>query len=312
MDSAPLQMRDAVRSFLSYLSDRKRYSSHTVRNYRIDLQGFCAYLDRRGGETRGGRPDFPAATVDTRMIREYAGSLFGRMQRSSIARKLSALRSFFRFLEREGAVDGNPAADLAAPRLERHIPSYLPVDDAFRLLERPSADALPGLRDRAILEILYSCGLRVGEAESLGLSSIRHQDRLVSVVGKGNKERIVPIGKTALKAVALYLEAAVPLRKKLGEEGPEAPLFLNCRGGRLSARSIRRVVKRYAGEIGLPGDISPHSVRHSFATHMLDGGADLRAIQELLGHASLSTTQIYAHVSLDRLMEVYDKAHPRK
>jgi len=234
------------------------------------------------------------------------------MERSSIARKLSALRSFFRFLEREGAVEVNPAAELSAPRFRRHLPSYLPVDDAFRLLERPRADGLLGLRDRAVLEILYSCGLRVSEAESLDLSSVRQGDRLVSVVGKGNKERILPIGRTALQALARYLDAAGPLRKRLGKDGPDAPLFLNRGGGRLTARSIRRLVKRYAGEIGLPGDISPHSVRHSFATHMMDGGADLRAVQELLGHASLSTTQIYAHVSLDRLMEVYDKAHPRK
>jgi integrase/recombinase XerC len=297
---------------LSYLSDRKRYSSHTLRNYRIDLQDFRAYLAGRGTGTEDTRADFPAAGVDTRMIREYAGNLFGRMRRSSIARKLSALRSFFRFLEREGMVGANPAADLSAPRLERHIPSYLPVDDAFRLLERPDRDTLRGLRDRAILEVLYSCGLRVSEAESLCLSSIREGDRLVNVIGKGNKERILPIGKTALRALALYLEAVLPVRKKLGKEGPEAPLFLNRGGGRLTSRGIRRVVKRHAAEIGLPGDISPHSIRHSFATHMLDGGADLRAVQELLGHASLSTTQIYAHVSLDRLMEVYDKAHPRK
>jgi integrase/recombinase XerC len=185
------------------------------------------------------------------------------------------------------------------------------VDDVFRLLERPDRKKPLGLRDLAILEVLYSCGIRVSELEALTISSVDFEERLVTVIGKGDRERIVPIGRIALKAVRDYLEATRDLRKGDGYDSRDAPLFINFRGGRLSGRSIGRIIKRYATESGLNPEISPHSMRHTFATHLLDGGADLRSVQELLGHASLSTTQRYTHVSLDRLMEVYDKAHPR-
>ncbi|RPJ22235.1 MAG: tyrosine recombinase XerC, partial [Desulfobacteraceae bacterium] len=218
---------------------------------------------------------------------------------------------FFAFLEKRGLIRNNAAADLTAPRQEKYIPTYLPVDEMFRLLQRPDRARPLGLRDLAILEVLYSCGLRVSELVGLDIKGIDFDQRLVKVLGKGNKERIVPVGKEAVKAVRRYLESTLPLRKKAGGDAETGPLFINARGGRLSTRSVANIVKKYGKEGGLMLDISPHALRHTFATHLLDGGADLRSVQELLGHASLSTTQKYTHVSLDKLMEVYDKAHPR-
>lgn len=303
---------DHIGNFISYLKDQKGYSKHTIRNYLIDLEQFSEFLVKRKTPARdNGKYDLDMEGIDALTIREYLGSLFGRFERSTIARKLSALRSFFIFLEKKGILKENPAGDVATPKLEKYIPVYLPVDDVFRLLERPDRKKPLGLRDLAILEVLYSCGIRVSELESLDISGIDFEQRLVRVTGKGNRERIVPIGRIALNAVKEYLEATRELRKGDTLESRDAPLFINFRGGRLSGRSIARIIKRYAAESGLNPELSPHSMRHTFATHLLDGGADLRSVQELLGHASLSTTQRYTHVSLDRLMEVYDKAHPR-
>jgi len=307
-----LFISDQIGVFISYLRDQKGYSKHTLRNYLIDLTQFSEFLVKREALPQDDQKlDLDMDAIDALVIREYLGSLFGRYERSTIARKLSAVRSFFIFLEKKGMVRANPAGDVATPKLEKYIPVYLPVDDVFRLLERPDRKKPLGLRDLAILEVLYSCGIRVSELEALDISSVDFEGRLVTVIGKGNRERIVPIGRIALKAVRDYLEATRGLRKGDGYDSRDAPLFINFRGGRLSGRSIGRIIKRYATESGLNPEISPHSMRHTFATHLLDGGADLRAVQELLGHASLSTTQKYTHVSLDRLMEVYDKAHPR-
>ncbi len=306
-----LLLNDSIETFIGYLRGQKGYSLHTIRNYHTDLRQFSGFLASRGASPDSKRGNHRADGVDPAAIREYLGSLYGSLTRRSIARKLSAIRSFFLFLEKKGLIRGNPAADIQTPRLERYIPSYLPVDEVFRLLQRPERDKPLGLRDLAILEMLYSCGIRVSELEALNISSIDFDERLVRVVGKGNKERIVPIGRKALKAVRDYLEATQSIRKKTGVHLQKGPLFLNIRGGRLSVRSLGRIIKRYAREIGLSPDISPHSMRHTFATHLLEGGADLRSIQELLGHVSLSTTQKYTHATLDRLMEVYDKTHPR-
>ena len=302
---------DQIGVFIAYLRDQKGYSQHTIRNYRIDLTQFSEFLVSREALPDGQEVDQDMEAIDALVIREYLGSLFGRFARSTIARKLSAVRSFFLFLEKKGIVMTNPAGDIATPKLGKYIPVYLPVDDVFRLLERPDRKKPLGLRDLAILEVLYSCGIRVSELEALDISGVDFEGRLVTVIGKGDRERIVPIGRIALKAVRNYLEATRNLRKGDGNDSQDGPLFINFRGGRLSGRSIARIIKRYAAESGLSPEISPHSMRHTFATHLLDGGADLRSVQELLGHASLSTTQRYTHVSLDRLMEVYDKAHPR-
>jgi len=307
-----LLFQDLIETFVEYLQDNKGFSQHTIRNYHIDLRQFLDFLDSKKKKSpEGDVPNVEVGSVDSLIIREYVGSLFGRLRRSTISRKLSALRSFFFFLEKNGLIKDNPASDIASPKLENYIPNYLPVDDMFRLLERPDQEKPLGLRDLAILEVLYSCGIRLSELESLDISSIDFDQRLIRVIGKGNKERIVPIGRQALQAVRNYMEATQYLRKKSGHSSKDSALFINFCGRRLSGRSVERIVKRYAGECGLASDISPHSMRHTFATHLLDGGADLRSVQELLGHASLSTTQKYTHVSLDRLMEVYDKAHPR-
>ncbi len=304
-------LHDLIEQFIEYLRHQKRYSLHTIRNYQIDLRQFSEFVALREARSEGENSDAGIGMIDSQVIRTYLGSLYGRFRRSTIARKLSAVRSFFLFLERKGLTKWNPAADIATPKLEKYMPTYLLVDEVFRLLERPEREKPLGLRDLAILEVLYSCGFRVSELEALTISSIDFDERLVRVIGKGDKERIVPIGRQALQAVRNYLEATQYLRRRNVYISRDEPLFINFRGGALSGRSIGRIIKKYAIESGLTADVSPHSMRHTFATHLLDGGADLRAVQELLGHESLSTTQKYTHVSLDRLMEVYDKAHPR-
>lgn len=304
---------DLMEKFIHYLGSQRGYSEHTLRNYRADLRHFSGFLIQNNGSEGDTETDPELDSIDFLVVREYLGSLYGRYKRSTIARRLSTIRSFFYFIERNGLGSRNPAADISTPKQEKYIPSYLQVDEMFRLLELPDREKPLGLRDLAIMEVFYSCGIRVSEMEGLNLSNIDFEQRLVKVLGKGNKERIIPIGRQAIKAIRDYLEAVLPLRRKGQYGSPEyTPLFINFRGGRLSARSIRTIIKRYAMECGLTADVAPHSLRHTFATHLLDGGADLRSVQELLGHVSLSTTQKYTHVSLDRLMEVYDRAHPRR
>ena len=303
-------LEEGIKRFIRYLHDEKGYSKHTQRNYKVDLEQFSSFLAREMALPLND-PGFSLEEIESKTIRKFVGSLYGKLKRTTIARKLSAVRSFFLFLEKEGLIKTNPAGELQSPKLEKYIPSHLPVDEVFRLMDLPNRERSLGLRDLAILEVLYSCGIRVAELAGMDVSSIDHDQRLVKVTGKGNKERLVPIGRQALKAVKAYLAATDEVRKRAALKGEGEPLFMNFRGGRLTTRSIGRIVKQYADEGGLTEDISPHSMRHTFATHMLDGGADLRSVQELLGHKSLSTTQKYTHVSLDRLMEVYDKAHPR-
>lgn len=302
---------EAIEAFIEAVKSQKGYSQHTVRNYRIDLGQFHDFLEAKARLQAGGGGAPLLESVDFPVIREYFGTLFGKYKRSTIARKLSAVRSLFAFLEKQGMVERNPSADVSAPKREKYIPAYLPVDEMFRLLERPDVTGSLGKRDRAILEVLYSCGIRVSELTGLDVGHVDFGQRLVKVLGKGNKERIVPIGREALKALDDYLAETSLLRKKAYGDAQKSPLFLNARGGRLTTRSVGKLVKRYGREGSLMLDISPHALRHTFATHLLDGGADLRAVQELLGHVSLSTTQKYTHVSLDKLMEIYDKAHPR-
>ncbi len=309
--SRNMTIADLIKKFISYLESQKAYSAHTVKSYRTDLDQFLGFLAKKDTEKEGEGALVEGDLIDFFILREYLGSLYGGYKRTSIARKLSALRSFFHFLESNGLIGGNPAADISTPKQGKYIPAYLPVDDMFRLLEGPDKQKPLGLRDLAILEVLYSCGIRVAELVGLNFSSIDFEQRLVKVIGKGNKERVVPIGRQALHALRMYLEATYSLRKNRREK-VDQPLFINFNGGRLSSRSIRTIVKKYTRRCGLMSEVSPHSLRHTFATHLLDGGADLRSVQELLGHVSLSTTQKYTHVSLDKLMEVYDKAHPRR
>jgi integrase/recombinase XerC len=225
------------------------------------------------------------------------------VKKSSIARKLSSVRAFFKYLHRQGIIANNPARLLATPKQEKRLPSVLTVDDAFGLLEAPRGGSRTELRDRAVLETLYSTGIRAAELVGINRDDINRHDRLVRIRGKGRKERIVPMGEKALTAVDAYLA-------RTGATS-EPAVFTNPSGKRLTVRTVQRILETYRKRAGLAQKASPHTLRHSFATHMLESGADLRSIQELLGHASLSTTQRYTHLNLDSLMETYDKAHPR-
>jgi len=286
-----------------------------LRNYLSDLWQFFAFLEKPPGQAEP-RPVMVEA-IDHHRIQAFLSLLHREHKKSSIGRKLSAMKSFFRFLLREGLLIHDPTLHIGSPKPEHSLPTHLTVDDMFRLLDSPPLDTPAGFRDQAILEVLYSCGLRVSELVGLSWEDIDPTLEVVRVRGKGNKERIVPIGRKALEALALY-RARIPLLvapKNRGIVTPTAsstaPVFLNGRGGRLTTRSVARLVGGYARTCGIALQTSPHALRHSFATHLLEAGADLRAIQELLGHSSLSTTQRYTHVNLDRLMQVYDKAHPR-
>jgi len=301
-------MNELVTSFLRYLHTEKGYSNHTVRNYDSDLQQFIRFAATKK-DLQGKTSDINL--IDYKLIRSYLADRFDTSRRTTMARKLSALKSFFRFLELRGFCSINPASEIATPKQEKYIPTYLPIDEMFALLEKPDREKLSGMRDGSILELLYSSGLRVSELVNLNVEHLDHKARLVRVSGKGGKERVLPVGRKAIAAIVEYLEQTAQQRKMSGYSKDQGPLFLNCRGGRLSSRSVHRLVKRYSLECGITTDISPHSIRHTFATHLLDGGADLRSIQEMLGHVSLSTTQKYTHVSIDKLMEVYDKSHPR-
>ena len=305
--SGPPPLDRAVAAFIEALAAEKGYAANTCRAYRRDLTEFTEFAAAQAGAADGRPP--PVDRVDALTVRGYLGFLHRRNGRATMARKLSSLRSFFRHLVRHGVVADNPAEAVLTPRQTRKVPRYLTVDDMFRLLDAIPGDTLAGLRSRALFETLYSCGLRVSELAGLDTGDVDTGAGLVRVTGKGAKERIVPVGDKALAAIDAY-------RRRLAAEARlpagEGPLFCNRSGGRLTPRSIRRILDRLVTDCTLAVPVSPHALRHSFATHLLDAGADLRVVQELLGHRSLSTTQRYTHVSIDRLMETYDRAHPRK
>ncbi len=302
-----------INLFVDALTAEKGYSASTCRAYRHDLEEFFSILRNNwsaGGKKGGGALLPEPDSITGLMIRYYLGILHKKNKKVTIARKLSAIRSFFKFLIKQGLLDRNPAEMVNTPKQEKKIPVYLPVDDMFRLLDAIETNTVLEARNRAMFETLYSCGIRVSELAGLDVVDINRASGIIRVVGKGNRERLVPIGKKALESLFNY-------RQRLKAESVDAcddsgPLFLNKNGKRLTTRSIARILDNIAKECGLAIPISPHGLRHSFATHMLDAGADLRVIQELLGHKSLSTTQKYTHVSIDRLMETYDKSHPRK
>jgi len=286
---------------------------HTIRAYRNDLYEFAALVTERDQDGMAKRPidvRFDPRLVDALTIREYLADLYQKNRKSTIARKLSAVRSFFRFLMRQGLIESNPAEGVLTPKQEKKIPSYLTVDDMFRLLDAVPDDRLFDLRNRAIFETLYATGVRISELAGLNTIDVDLDEKLIKVSGKGNKERIVPLGDKAVQAIRayrmrLYQESGIPWEDS-------GPLFLNKFKGRLTPRSMARCLDQLVRSCGMLVSVSPHTLRHTFATHMLNAGADLRAVQELLGHESLSTTQKYTHVNIDRLMEVYDQAHPRK
>lgn len=287
-------MKQPVMAFLRHLAVEKNASPHTLRSYRSDLTDFERHL---AGQS------LTLVAADTRAVRGWLAALHGRgLDPASVSRKLAAVRSLYRFLVRRGAVDGNPARELRGPRLTRKLVSFLPIDEATAVVGGRHLGGAARARDVAILELLYATGLRVSELASLDLGSLDRERRTVRVVGKGRKERMVPYGGAAAQALEAYLGP------RAAERGP---VFTSARGGRLGVRSIRAIVTRAAGAAGVTRRVSPHTLRHTFATHLLDAGADLRVIQELLGHSRLSTTQRYTHVGADQLMKVYDAAHPR-
>jgi len=304
-------MRELIERFLEHLRVEKNASPHTLRSYACDLEQFRSFLWSAGFHRDEKKGDVRAEKIDHLAIRAYLSRLYREHKKSSLARKLAAQRSFFRYLVDEGVMKRSPAEIVATPKQEKNLPSFLPVDEVFALVEKPDPATPWGARDRAILETLYSCGIRVSELVGLSDGDADFHLGIVRVYGKGRKERIVPIGEKAIEALRAYLPQRDKVLARRKKSAPRAPLFINPRGTRLTARSVARILQKHVLRSGLLRKVSPHALRHTFATHLLDAGADLRAIQELLGHVSLSTTQRYTHVSMDKLMEVYDKAHPR-
>lgn len=311
--SSTSPLMDAVRTFVAALPAEKGYSMHTCRAYTHDLEEFTRYLNENGAAVEPRLPNASAVGpghVTAAIVRSYLGHLHQKNQKSSIARKLSTLRSFYKFLLKKGLVESNPVEGILTPRREKKLPGYLSVDAIFRLLDSIETDSVQTARNRAIFEILYSCGIRVSELAGLNVQDLDAAAGMLKVLGKGGRERRVPIGRNAINAIDAY-RRMLPDRAAAGAVSNGA-LFLNLQGGRLTPRSIARILKKIATACGILAPVSPHTLRHTFATHLLDAGADLRSVQELLGHQSLSTTQKYTHVSIDRLMETYDRAHPRK
>ena len=299
----------SVDGFLAFLSDERRFSPRTIEAYRSDLERFIEFWQEEFANMPAARTSLDK--VDTLSIRSHLAALHrAQLSNRSLSRHLSTLRSFFRWACREGHIEKNPAKGLPQPRIARTLPRALTLADTEQLLDTTDEGNLPG-REIALFELLYATGLRVSEASGLDLADLDLESRLVRVTGKGNRERIVPFGDTAADALAAYLPVRSVLTAKAQSPDDAEPLFVNARGGRLTPRSMARLLKRRLRAAGLPTGISPHALRHTFATHLLQAGADLRAIQELLGHASLSTTQKYTHLDAARLAEVYRKAHPR-
>jgi integrase/recombinase XerC len=301
-------MDELIQAYADHLRGERRVSPHTLRNYLSDLAQFCAFLDERKlSLDDSGKVD--VRKVDIHVVRAYLASLTKGRKKSSISRKLAALKSFFRYLVVIHRLPTDPLLLIQTPKQEKPLPGFLSVDDVFHLLGSIKVKKSLDARDRAILEFFYSTGVRVSELVGINWADIDFQLEIVRVLGKGSKERIVPVGEIALQALRDY---SLEQRKKwnLACKGA-TPVFLNNRAGRITTRSVARIVEKHLRQAGIPAKIGPHGLRHSFATHLLNGGADLRVIQELLGHASLSTTQRYTHLNLDQLTAVYDKAHPR-
>ena len=289
-------MNALLESFIKHLSDERNYSEHTVKAYRGDLENFRDFLLKEEKKVE----DTNAATINA-----YVSTLYGKNSPASVERKVSAIRSFFSYLVRKGLAAQNPAKLVRTPRKKKHLPVFLSVDEVFNLIDVKDQEKSPlRTRDRAVLELLYSSGLRVSELAGATLADLSMGEAVIRVRGKGNKERIVPVGSKALSALGEYLDVREELKPASDR------IFLNSRGGGITTRSLARIIKKYGLVSGISKNVSPHVLRHSFATHLLAGGADLRAIQEMLGHASLSTTQRYTHLSVERIMEVYDKTHP--
>jgi integrase/recombinase XerC len=286
-------MKKYVDDFIRYLEVEKGVSAHTVRAYKKDLEEFSKYANTEPGK------------IDMFDVRGFiADQIKKGLNKITVGRRLSSIRSFFKFLYREGYINSNPAKLVSNPKIPKLLPKFLSVDDIFSLIEKPEGMGFLPARDRAILELLYSSGLRVSELSGLNVDDLNIREAIAKIRGKGRKERIVPVGSKAIDALKSYMIERMLLKSK------EQALFLNRTRTRLTDRGVRRIVVKYARAVAINGQIGPHTLRHSFASHLLQGGADLRVIQELLGHVSLSTTQKYTHLDITHLMDVYDKAHP--
>ncbi|MFC1979530.1 tyrosine recombinase XerC [Chloroflexota bacterium] len=299
-------MQEAFNKYINYLVVERNVSTYTVRNYTTDLcgseriMGFFAFLQEKGFNS--------LSEADRHVLRDYIGYLVEqKVVKASIARKLSAIRSFYRYLAREGLLSTNPLEKASSPKLDRRLPSFLTIEEVERLLETPDLSKPAGQRDRALLELLYASGLRVSELAQIDLEQVSLYTNEIRVWGKGSKERIVLVGRPAATALNTYMRQG---RTEIMGKRKSSALFLNHYGGRLTERSIQRILRKYAGRAGIDKKVHPHMLRHTFATHLLDGGADLRVVQELLGHANLASTQIYTHVTKRQAKKVYLSAHP--
>jgi integrase/recombinase XerC len=301
-------MDDLIAAYADHLRYERNFSPHTLRNYLSDVEQLFTFLRARE-LCLDARHQVDPAKIDIHVIRAYLAALAHKRRKSSVARKLAALRKFFRYLVAAGRIEKDPLLLVHSPKQEKALPAFLSVDDVFRLLGAIKVKSGLDARDRAVLEVFYSTGIRVSELVGLNWADIDFQLGIVRVIGKGSKERIVPIGEIAMETLRDY---SLEQRKRwqLACKGA-TPVFLNNRGARITTRSVARIVEKHLKQAGIPIKMGPHGLRHSFATHLLNSGADLRVIQELLGHASLSTTQKYTHLNLDALTAVYDKAHPR-
>lgn len=304
-------MQGYIDDFIRHLRYERNLSEHTLRNYQSDLIQFYDHLAPE--DKSGKRRQVDLKAIDNLTIRDFMSSLYEKdNKKSSIHRKIAALRTFFKFLCREGILELNPARMVASPRVERKLPNHLSIQDMIRFIETPDASTVLGKRDRAILELLYASGLRVSELVSLNLNDIDFENQTLRVKGKGRKERIVPFGEHARTAIESYLGVRGELLVEADEDKLDPlSVFVNYQGTRLTTRSVARMIDKYAAICAGIHRLNPHALRHSFATHLLDAGADLRTIQELLGHARLSSTQVYTQVSMEKLIEVYDRAHPK-
>ena len=303
-------MQKYIEKFTTHLVAEKNASENTVAGYLNDLHQFSLFL-KESGHACNSKGTVQLKQIDRLALRSFMVHLHDRgFTGTTMSRKLSTLSSFFRFLCREGFLQNNIAKSIPAPKKKNYLPSFLSVDDIFRLMELPDADSFIGVRDKAILEMFYSTGMRISELVTLQMDFLNLEDQKVRVLGKGKKERWLPLGKKAVTAFNRYLGERESLIRKKKPDPLPASVYLNTRGNGLTVRGVRKIVGKYLDQL-VAGRHSPHSIRHSFATHLLEGGADLRTIQEMLGHASLSTTQKYTHLTVDRLIETYDKAHPR-
>ncbi|HAR94409.1 MAG TPA: tyrosine recombinase XerC [Deltaproteobacteria bacterium] len=290
------RLRELSKEFYRYLKNEKGVATNTQRAYEGDLDHFLKFVMTR-----------PEDKVDHKTIRAYIQSIYRQVKKSSLSRKVSSIKAFFRFLKRKGYLSENPALIIKNPKIEKHLPKFYSVDEMFHFLDSLPAANWLDLRNLAIFELIYSTGMRASEALGLNLEDIHLEGLWVLVRGKGGKERVLPFGAKARDAILKYLSLA----GEAGQGGRRA-LFINAQGDRLSYRGLLKIMKKHQIQAGLLKNLALHGIRHSFATHMLNGGADLRSIQELLGHSKLSTTQRYTHISIDKIMEIYDKAHPRR